>query len=250
MSPRIVAHRGGSAIAPENTMAAFRKAIELDADGIELDVHLTADARLVVIHDDSLDRVANSPIRIGRSGVDELREFDVGSWFTSPDGADFSGERIPTLEEVLELAADAGLWVNVELKAGSRLYPGIERETVKQIDRFGLSEKVVVSSFDHYSLREVKRENPAVAVGVLHTSSLIDAHEYASIVGADALHPHAMVVDQGYVSGARGLGMAINVWTVNDAASAKMLAAAGVDSIITDDPALIRTALAAGGAHD
>ena len=243
MSPRIVAHRGGSAYAPENTMAAFRKAIELKADGIELDVHQTADGKLVVIHDNALDRVGGSDIRVAQSGADELREFDVGSWFDVPGGADFSGERIPLLEEVLELAADAGLWVNIELKAGSRLYPGIERETVKQIERFGLSGSSVVSSFDHYALREVKRENESVGVGILHTSSLIDAHEYASIVGANALHPHAIVVDQTYIAGARSLGMAINVWTVNDAPTARMLAAAGVDSLITDDPATIREAL-------
>jgi glycerophosphoryl diester phosphodiesterase len=225
-------------------MAAFRKAVELGADGIELDVHLTADGKLVVIHDNSLDRVAGSPVRVGRAGADELREFDVGSWFTAPDGSRFEGERIPLLSEVLEFAVGAGLWLNVELKAGSRLYPGIEAACVRLLEEYGVIDRVVVSSFDHYALRATKKANPAVAVGVLHASGMIDAHEYATIVGADALHPNVMVVDPQYVAGARSLGMAINVWTVNDAQSAAAMASLGVDSIITDDPVLVRNAIA------
>lgn len=226
-------------------MAAFRLAVEMAADGIELDVHQTADGKLVVIHDNALDRVAGSTLRIAQAGADELRAFDVGAWFTGPSGVRFEGERIPLLAEVLTLAAEAGLWVNVELKAGSRLYPGIEAATVRSVLEHGLAERAIISSFDHYALRAVKRENTQIRTGILHASSLIDAHEYAGIVGADALHPHLLVIDPQYMAGARSLAMEVNAWTVNDPAAARTLAALGVDSLITDDPAAIRAALEA-----
>ncbi len=121
---KILAHRGASAYAPENTMAAFKKAIEMNADGIELDVHLSKDGYIVIIHDERVDRTTDGKGEVKDFSLDELKKLDAGSWFSD----EYKGEKIPTLEELLSLIKNTEIYLNIEIKAGYRVYPDIEEK--------------------------------------------------------------------------------------------------------------------------
>jgi glycerophosphoryl diester phosphodiesterase len=237
--PLILAHRGGSAHAPENTLAAFERGFQDGADGFELDVHLSKDGIPVVSHDFTLERVTGVREAVAALTVRELASLDAGSWF-SPE---FHDQFIPTLEQVLALATGKDLLINIEIKAGYRRYPGIEEACLDQVARAAGHLRVIFSSFDHYCLRRIKEIDPQAATGALYSCSLIDAHEYALRIGVDALHPHHMVIDADYMAACRKAGIQVNTWTVNDPVRARELWAMGVDAIITDDPAAIRAGL-------
>jgi glycerophosphoryl diester phosphodiesterase len=234
----ILAHAGGGAHAPENTLAAFKRGLADGADGFELDVHLSRDGVPVVIHDFDLQRVAGIQAPVASQTARELAALDVGSWF----GPEFSEQGVPALEEVLALAQGKHLAINVEIKAGYRIYPGIEERCLELAAQ--LQEcRVIFSSFDHYCLRRLKEIDRRAVTGALHGCSLIDAHEYAHQIGVDALHPQYMVVDPDYVAGCRRRGLKVHTWTVNDPVQAVQQWKLGVDAIITDDPAMVRAAL-------
>lgn len=236
--PTLLAHAGGGAHAPGNTLAAFKRGLADGADGFELDVHLSKDGIPVVIHDFDLERVAGLRAPVSSLTAHELAGLDVGSWFAP----EFSDQGVPTLEEVLALAQGKHLVVNVEIKAGYRIYPGIEERCLALVARLQGC-RVIFSSFDHYCLRRLKELDRTAVTGALHGCSLIDAHEYAHQIGVDALHPEYMVVDPDYVAGCRERGIKVHTWTVNDPGHAVQQWKLGVDAIITDDPAMVRAAL-------
>lgn len=237
--PLILAHRGASTHAPENTLAAFRLAAEAGADGIELDVHLSRDGEVVVIHDEQVDRTTNGRGRVHDMTLAELKALDAGAWF-SPR---FSGERIPTLAEVLEAVGPAFRLINVELKSGRVLYPGLEAKVIETLRRFGLLERCILSSFNHFSLRLVKQIEPRARTGVLYVEGLVDPWVYARHVPADAIHPPHYAVFPELVAGAHAAGVAVNTWTVDAPEDVRRVVACGVDAVITNDPAAVRRLL-------
>ncbi|HHW48137.1 MAG TPA: glycerophosphodiester phosphodiesterase, partial [Clostridiaceae bacterium] len=162
--PVVIAHRGAPKHAPENTIAAFRKALELGAEGIELDVHLSADGHLVVIHDEKVDRTSDGKGLVKEKTLEELKALDFGSWFSK----EFKGETIPTLDEVLELLKSWTGIINIEIKGGSVFYPNIEEKVVRKIEKLKIEEKIIISSFNHYSLVEIKKLNPKIKTGILY----------------------------------------------------------------------------------
>jgi len=227
-----IAHRGASGHAPENTMAAFERCIELGATAIETDVQMTSDGSLVLIHDESLARTAGSPKLVKDVTLEELRRLDAGSWF---DPA-FRGERVPTLRELLELVKPYSLLLNLELKNGVVPYPGLEEAVVEEIRRFGMSDRVILSSFNHYSLVKCKRLAPEVRMGILYMEGLYEPWDYASRIGAEALHAYHYAVLPEWVAQAAERGIAYHPFTVNEPAEMRRLLAAGVSGIITDYP--------------
>jgi len=227
-----IAHRGASGHAPENTMAAFERCIELGATAIETDVQMTSDGSLVLIHDESLARTAGSPKLVKDVTLEELRRLDAGSWF---DPA-FRGERVPTLRELLELVKPYSLLLNLELKNGVVPYPGLEEAVVEEIRRFGMSDRVILSSFNHYSLVKCKRLAPEVRTGILYMEGLYEPWDYASRIGAEALHAYHYAVLPEWVAQAAERGIAYHPFTVNEPAEMRRLLAAGVSGIITDYP--------------
>lgn len=244
MSPRIIAHRGWSAKAPENTMAAFRLAMEFGVDGLELDVHLTRDGHVVICHDERLDRTTDGTGLIAELTLDEIRRFDAGSWF----GPHYRGERVPTLRELLEAVAESP-WrgiINIELKTGVVRYPGIEEAVVRLLREFDLASRAIISSFNHYSLAEVRRIAKDIETGILYSAGLYEPWTYAARIGCRALHPLHFAAVPEIIEGAHAHGFQVNVWTVDDPLRAKALAAAGVDGIITNRPDVIRQALSGG----
>jgi glycerophosphoryl diester phosphodiesterase len=236
-SPLNVAHRGASREAPENTLAAFRRAVELGADGIELDVHLSKDRELVVIHDLTLEATTDGRGFVRDHTLAELKKLDAGSWF----GPAFSGERIPRLEEVID-AFGQQLLLNLELKASERADGSGEElsdAVVHLIDRYCLWDRVLVSSFSQRIVEQVKRRCPRIPTGLLYDSaSLQTLHAALALrrISCDALHPHDRLVDEGYMRWARQLGYRVIVWTVDEPARMQALIGLGVDAIITNRP--------------
>ncbi|MGN7357677.1 glycerophosphodiester phosphodiesterase [Paenibacillus sp. SAF-054] len=235
------AHRGSSKICPENTMAAFRKALEQGATGIETDVQLTKEGQMVLIHDETLDRTTSGTGWVKDYSLQELQELDAGSKF---DPA-FQGERIPTLDELLELVKDSGTIVNIELKNGTILYEGLEQKVIERVRAFQMTDRVVISSFNHYSLYLCKQIAPEIRTGILYMEGLYEPWEYAATLQADALHAYHFAVLPEFVQGAKALGKAYHPFTVNDIKEMQRLLEAGVDGIITDYPDRLAELLAA-----
>jgi len=226
------AHRGASGYFPENTMAAFQSAIELGATGIETDVQMTSDGELVLIHDESLLRTTGVNKLVKDVTLEELRQLDCGSWFDPK----FAGERIPTLDELLQLAKSASIKLNIELKSGVVLYPDIEHKLLQKLAEYGLQQQCIISSFNHYSLALCHALNPNVATGILYMEGLYRPWDYAATLGANALHAPNYTVNAELVEEAARSNTSYNVWTVNDPQDMKRLIATGVAGIITDYP--------------
>ncbi len=244
----IVAHRGASAYAPENTMTAFRRAVELEADYIELDVQLSRDGRLVVMHDRTVDRTTDGTGHVRSLTFKELRALDAGSWF----GASYRGERVPSLDEVLDaFAGKIGLIIELKHPSSS---PGIERKLAYALSKRHLDwpedPGIVVQSFDTESLKEIKTLLPHTPVAVLvsrarslTTKDLLEYREYA-----DAIHTKLTGLSRPLVDRIRSYGMDVMGWTVHSRWNIAALAAAGVDGFMTDDPRNVRSYMRSHGA--
>jgi len=237
---RVWAHRGASAKAPENTLAAFRLAHELGADGLELDVQLSADGHVVVIHDETLDRTTTGRGPVGERTLADLKALDASN---GREG--FIGEPIPTLDEVLELVGPTGITVNVELKNSVEVYAGLEQAVLEIVAAAGMADRVVYSSFNHISATQLARSSQPSRVGLLFSDVLAEPWDYAQRLDVSALHPHWKYVDfvPETIERCHALGLEINVWTVDSPTVARRLADLGADAVITNRPDEIRLVL-------
>lgn len=232
VKPVIIAHRGASKLAPENTMEAFNKALRLGAGGIELDVHLSSDGHLMVTHDEQLERTSNGRGLLKTKTFAELRELDFGSWF-SPE---FKGAKIPELSEVLELISGWDGLLNIEIKNGPVFYPGIEQAVSDTLTKYDRVRHTIVSSFNHYSLVEIRRINPALMTAPLYVAGLFEPWEYAKRLGACAIHPLFYNIVPEVMKGCKLNGIMVNPYTVDQPEYIKAMVEAGVDGIITNVP--------------
>lgn len=235
MLKKIFAHRGASAYAPENTLPAFEKAVDIGADGVELDIHLSRDGRLVVIHDEMLDRTTNGHGFVKDFTLAELKKLDASKTMTN---SGFCNLRIPTLGEVYELLADTELLVNVEVKNSIFLYPGILEKALEAEAKYGMSGRVLYSSVNHYAMQELKRISPQSKTGLLYSTMLIDPWNAAMAANADALHPFFPCVANTpcMIPKCRKNGIAVNTWTVDEPEYIRAMFMLGVDSVITNKP--------------
>ncbi len=240
--PLVIAHRGSSAYAPENTLAAFNLATEQEADAIELDVDLTRDGHVVVMHDATIDRTTDGHGNINDLTLEEIQGVDAGVW----KDAAFRGERVPLLEEVFE-AVGRRLLINVEIKGMSMRGNGVEAKVVALIDKHDLIDRVIVSSFNPFALRRAKQADPRLACGLIYAPDLPvfmrNAWLAPLIPGLNARHPHHSQVNKAMVDQFHAQGLCVNVWTVNQASLAHAMVQAGVDGIVGDDPVLLRETL-------
>lgn len=235
--PLVIAHRGASAEAPENTIAAFELAIDQGADGIELDVHLSADEHPVVIHDFTLERTTEGAGPVSAHRVRELKRLDAGGWWDRR----FQGQRIQTLQEVLERFRDrARFWV--ELKGGSRLYPGIEDRVVSMLEIYDVVDRTLVQSFDHDAITRIRSLSREIRVGVLVAKAPLEAALLEPGV-ASAICPAADLVTDSLVADIRRAGLECYVWTVHEPALMDRLVDWNVNGIITDRPGVLRARL-------
>ncbi|MFN2234495.1 MAG: glycerophosphodiester phosphodiesterase [Anaerolineales bacterium] len=223
MLPKVIAHRGASAHAPENTMAAFQLAFDQGADGIELDVMLNKENRVVVIHDDTVDRTTNGTGKVSQMTLEQLKFLDAGD-----------GERIPTLSEVLERFGGRFL-INIELKNYHSMFDKLPIVVMKLVKSFNLAESVLLSSFNPFNLSRIHRHLPQVKLGLITQPKMAKSWLWR-LFPHDALHPYFNDVDQKLVTGLHTNYREVNVWTVDEPAEMRRLALLGVDSIITNYP--------------
>lgn len=233
MKTAIQAHRGASAYRPENTLEAFSLAIEQKADGLELDVHLTKDGHIVVAHDTRLERVSNGSGLIADHTLDELKSLNFNKLFPEQPVC-----RIPTLGEVYELVKGLSLTVNVELKTTELLYRGLAEKLLKLEREHSMEERVIYSSFNHYSLLEIKSMNPEAKIGLLYQLGMVDPWVYAKYVSAYAIHPHYYIISAlpETVARCHENGVMVNVWTPDDPNALSFMFKCGVDAVITNKP--------------
>ena len=234
---KVWAHRGASGYAPENTLEAFQKAVEQNADGIELDVQMTKDGELVVIHDETIDRVCEGSGWVKDFTYGKLCRFHFNK--THPE---YENAQLPTLEEVYALIKPTDLTINVEIKTGVVFYPEIEKRVLELTARMGMEERVLYSSFNHYTLQRIKEENPDAKTGMLYCDGIINPVSYASyVVGADALHPALYNLQyENFVEECRKHNKKIHVWTVNEELYMREVCKMQVDAMITNYPDVAR----------
>jgi len=237
--PLNLAHRGASAYAPENTLAAFRLAAEMGADGLEIDAKLSRDGAIVIMHDATVDRTTNGSGRVSDLTLGQLKSLDAGSKFCSK----FAGERVPILDEVIDAVGDR-LIANIELTNYTSRRDGLEERVVEFVNRNGLVHRVLISSFSPLSLRQVKRAAPHLVCGLLYPAGgavfLRRAWLARIVPGLEARHPHFSLVDAASVRRFHRRGQKVHTWTVNEEADMRRVIAAGVDAIMTDKPHVLQ----------
>jgi glycerophosphoryl diester phosphodiesterase len=277
-----IAHRGARAFAPENTLAAFEKAKLFGCPMFEIDVHTTKDGALIVHHDDQLSRCTDVKIKFpGRNSYyisdftcAELSNLDAGSWYvkqlslaaaqrqlflqtlTDDEIAQFisredielytSGTiRLPTLKQTLELARRLDLMVNIELKTLPRMYPGMADAVVNLVETLAMEHRVLISSFDHQQVQQVRQRSEIIATGVLTSDRMVNPEVYLKMLDADAYNPGLdslgfnsvqRKLDAVGIQNVLDLGYGVNVWTCNDKIEMRQLISAGVTGLMSDYP--------------
>lgn len=229
-----IAHRGASGHAPENTMAAFRRAVELGARFIETDLQLTRDARIIAIHDFTLDRTTTGKGQVHLLSLDQIRALDAGAWFGGSKAKSFSGESVPTLEEILDFAKENDVIFYLEIKSGPAW--GIEHVVVATLRDHGASARVVILSFDPSALDSVHRLDPTMMTGLLFEHPSGDLVERTVRAGARQLAARGDLITPAVIEKAHHAGLQVVAWTINEQEQMRHLIAAGVDGIITDYP--------------
>jgi len=233
MQTMIHAHRGASAYMPENTLEAFSLAVEQKADYIELDVHLSKDTEIVVAHDELLDRVSGGTGYINDHTLNELKALNFGKLYPGVTC------RIPTLAEVFDLVKPSNLNLNIEMKTIDRMYPELPGKLLALAAEFGMQDRIIYSSFNHYSLLQIKQGGSSSAkIGLLYNMGMVDPWVYAKHIKADAIHPHYSIIAAlpETVIRCHENNIQVNAWTADDSKIIGLLLKCGVDGIITNKP--------------
>ncbi len=237
----VISHRGANKYAPQNTVPAFKKSLEIGIDGFETDVHLTADDHIVICHNYTVDETSNGFGKVSDMTLGRLRELDFGSYFSEK----FVGTQLPMLEEFLQLCKDESVKVmNIEIKEPLNGDKTIADKTIAMVKEYGLFDKLIISSFDPEIIKQCKKVDPACKTGFLYSPErkiyyykmLFNYIGYAKEIGADYLHPHYSLVSASYVERCHKNGIGVNPWTVDDDNQVKRMLNCGVDGIITNVP--------------
>lgn len=232
---KVYAHRGYSGRYPENTMLAFREAAKTGCYGIELDVQLTKDGQLVVIHDERIDRTTDGTGYVRDYTLEELRRFNAAaSW-----NGKFGFQPIPTFEEYCQWAAGEKLVTNIELKTGVYYYEGIEEKTLEMVRKYGLTDRVLFSSFLHSSITILRKLAPEIKCGALvENDGLGNPGYYCERMDFQCFHPGWKCLPKEDVDSCKTHGIELNVWTVNDMEVLERLVEWEVDGLISNFPAV------------
>jgi glycerophosphoryl diester phosphodiesterase len=239
--PAIVAHRGSSTYAPENTIAAFELAVRQQANGIELDANLTKDGQIVVFHDTEVDRTTNSHGRVLSMTLKEIKTLDAGSYF---DPA-FSNEKIPTLEEVFE-AFGRKIMINIEIKSNFSSRKKLPKKIAQLVVKHNLSQWVFFSSFniiDLYAIKYFLPETPIALLALQGRPGKLSRSWLASLLKCQAIHPHYSDISKALIACMHKNYLRVHPYTINDPTDMRRLIELKVDGIITNDPLLARQVL-------
>ncbi len=239
---KIIAHRGFSSRYPENSMLAFERAAALGADGAEFDVQLTADGVPVVFHDESLKRITGDDLLIKDLTLKELRRFDISYRFRGQ----CPPQRIPTLEEYFSLVKDRDFLNILEFKTAIFEYDGIEKKVIDMIGSFGLDDRVILSSFNHYTLLRCKAVAPALPCGILYECRIAEPQRYCVSLGMQYLHPDYRFLSDAELAKYEAAGVKTNPWTVDGEAEIRRLLGCGnIFALMSNKPDLALTIRAA-----
>ncbi len=239
-SLHVVAHRGASGWAPETTLAAYREALHLKADFLEADVQMSRDGEIIAIHDETVDRTTNGKGPVRQMTLAELKRLDAGSWFNKmyPDRSrpDYAGQKIPTLQEIMDLAKESPAGLYLETKNPELYLPHLESTVINIIRRNGFEKRVVIQSFSPRSVETVRALNPGIP-----TALLVDALENDPVEATRKVHANELAIDhtlvtRDIVQRAHERGLTVAVWTVDEHEDLKRMIGFGVDTIITDYP--------------
>lgn len=240
--PKVLSHRGANKYAPQNTLAAFKKSVQIGVDGFETDVHITKDEQLVICHNYTIDETSDGEGEISKMTLAQLKGYDFGSYF-SPK---FAGTRLPTVDEFLSFVETTDISVlNIELKSPKENETAIVKETIRLVKEHGLFDKLIISSFDPKLLVEAKTIDENCKTGFLYCPTRMNMWRdrllknyvpYAKSIGVDALHPHYAFVDEKYVESAHEAGIEVNAWTVDSVKAIENMIHCKVDGIITNFP--------------
>lgn len=231
MTVQIFAHRGYSGRAMENSMTAFQLAKEADVDGIELDVHLTLDKEVIVIHDETLNRTTTGTGWIGQLPYSEISKYSL---LTLPH------ERVPKLSDVLELFLDTAIAINIELKNQYIRYPNLVEKVVEIVEYYGMERDVIISSFCHPCLIELQKFRPSWNIALLLDCVLYQPWKYAKSLGIDQLHLHFSAIDEQLSVACKQNGIRVRAYTVNEEIEMNRLALLGIEAMITNHPFRLR----------
>ncbi len=245
----IIAHRGANKRAPQNTIPAFQKAIDMGTDGFETDVHLTKDGVPVICHNYTIDETSNGTGKIGDLTLAELKKFDFGAYYSN----EFKGTPLPTLEEFLALAKGKGLKVlNIELKPekDEKRREVLVRKTLELVEEYGLSDILLISSFSKEILDYIKKIDDKCKTALLYPAgywraylAALPPYKQLKKLGCKAAHPQKLCIRGNFVEKAHKNNIQVNVWTVNESEEIRKMIRAGVDGIITDCPDRVRNIL-------
>jgi len=233
-----IGHRGASGVAPENSKAAFLKAIEFGLDMVELDIQLTKDNNLIVFHDYDLKRITGLDRKVGGMTLAELKKVDIGSCFSK----EFNNERILTLAEVIDLLKGK-MKINIEIKINQQKSDVIIESLFDILEEQEYEDDVIISSFDHRILKVIKRKKPSLKTAVLIGAIVMEPIRLIQEASADGIHPHYLTISKELVEELKDYGYFINTWTVNSKEEVDRLVEIGVDGIMSDYPMLITKAV-------
>lgn len=247
----IVAHRGGAALMPENTLSAFENAVKLGVDMVETDVHLSKDGEIIIMHDPNVATTTNGAGQISEITLTELKKLNAAA--KNAKGG-VTQQEIPTLAQVLDtIKGKSGIQIEIKLKAGGARYPGIEKKVIDQVNALGMTDKVIIISFDFPTLKEVKAIDPHIQTGAIvdarwfsTRTTLSPDQVVAEIIdtsGADYFMPTSTTVTETLVRAVHARGLKIGTWTVNTAGEMSRLAGWGVDGITTNSPDVLKSVL-------
>ena len=232
----VMAHRGYAGKYPENTMLAFKRAWKTGCDAIELDVHVSKDGELVIMHDETVNRTTGGSGQIRNMTLEELKGLNAAAHFTGTLPPGIQGCSIPTLLEYLTWAKNKPFYTNIELKDNKYYYTGIERKVLDMVKQLGMSNRVILSSFNHASLMHAKEFAPAIRMGALCERPIGNAGTYVKMCGLQFLHPNMLKLNARTVKECHKKGILVNVWTPDTREEMLAMLELGVDGLITDQP--------------
>lgn len=235
--PLVLAHRGANKVAPQNTLPAFQKALDFNADGLETDVHLSLDGHIVICHNYTIDETSNGTGRVDEMTLCQLKSYDFGSYFSD----EFKGVTLPTLPELLDLTKSMKL-INIEIKPPQKDCD-LVKKVVEAIHEYGIVENSIVSCFDPECIRLVKEIDKNVKTGLLYEDDKLGNEimtfgvaKYCKQLNADAAHPHRKLITEAEIIDLHNLGIAVNPWTVNKEEEIVRFTQWGCDALISDVP--------------
>ncbi|NLM18477.1 MAG: glycerophosphodiester phosphodiesterase [Clostridiaceae bacterium] len=232
MKTKIFAHRGNAILEPENTMDAFQSALDLNVEGIELDIHKTQDDKIIVTHDENLQRVTNVDLNIKDVSYDRIKSLNAAAFMNNGRNS-----YVPLLAEVLDLVKEKDIIINIELKNTKVLYPELEEDVLALVREFDLEERIVFSSFNHYSIMKFHLLDTSAELAFLYMEGLFKPWKYAKKNRVKGLHPFfPNLIIPDYVKSCHKKNVKVRPWTVDDPKQMTQIITLGVDGLITNDP--------------